>query len=238
MTSVFFLTLRQLSGKWRLLVLTVLASLPVIVAILSVNQPVDTPTVQDFEQAVLSAMLAGSITPLVVLAIGSVAFASELEDRTLANLTLSPIPRWQIVLPKLLATICVAGPFIAVSAFYTGYVAFSADVTAAAAVAASAVIGVVLYSSAFVWLGLKTTRAIGYGLLYIVLWEGFFSGFVAGVRLFSIRYYSIAWMHGFDERRFAAVGDVSFGFAVVASAIVFFGFLLLTVRRLRYMDVP
>ena len=146
MASVFFLTLRQLSGKWRLLVLAVLASLPVIVAILSVNQPVDTPTVQEFERAVLSAMLAGSITPLVVLAIGSVAFASELEDRTLANLTLSPIPRWQIVLPKLLATICVARAVHCVNAFYTGYVAFSADVTAWAAAAAAAVIGVVLDS--------------------------------------------------------------------------------------------
>jgi hypothetical protein len=93
-------------------------------------------------------------------------------------------------------------------------------------------------SSAFIWLGLKTTWAIGYGLLYIVLWEGFFSGFVSGVRLLSVRYYSIAWMHGFDERRFVAADDVSFGFAIVASVVVFAGFLLLTIRRLRHMDVP
>ena len=36
----------------------------------------------------LSAMLAGSIAPLVVLAIAAAAFANEIEDRTLANLTL------------------------------------------------------------------------------------------------------------------------------------------------------
>jgi hypothetical protein len=95
-----------------------------------------------------------------------------------------------------------------------------------------------LYSSAFVWLGLKTSRAIGYGLLYIVLWEGFFSQFVSGVRLLSVRYYSIAWMRGFDERRFVTTDDVSFGFAIIASIIVFAGFLLLTIRRLRHMDVP
>jgi hypothetical protein len=89
-----------------------------------------------------------------------------------------------------------------------------------------------------VWLGLKTTRAIGYGLLYIVLWEGFFSGFVSGVRLFSVRYYSIAWMHGLDARRFASFDDFGFGLAIVASVVVFGGFLLLSVRRLRYMDVP
>ena len=33
-------------------------------------------------------MLAGSIAPLVVLAIAAAAFANEVEDRTLANLTL------------------------------------------------------------------------------------------------------------------------------------------------------
>ena len=198
----------------------------------------DAPSVQEFENAILSAMLAGSISPLVVLAIASAAFANEVEDKTLANLTLSPIPRWQIVVPKLLASVCLAGPFIALSAFFTGFFAFSADWTAALAVTAAAVIGVLLYSSAFTWLGLKTTRAIGYGLLYIVLWEGFFSGYVAGVRILSVRYYSIALMRGFDARRFVTADDLSVGFAIVASVVVFAGFLLLSIRRLRKMDVP
>lgn len=237
MLPIFVLTLRQLSSKWRLSIMTLLALLPVIIAVLMVSFD-DAPTVREFEGAVLSGILAGAISPLVVLAIASAAFANEIEDSTLANLTLAPIPRWQIVLPKLLAAFCISGPFIAVSAFYTGYIAFSADLTAALAVTGSALVGVALYSSAFVWLGLKTTRAIGYGLLYIVLWEGFFSGFVSGVRLLSVRYYSIAWMHGLDGRRFAGFQDLSFGFAIVASAVVFTGFLLLSIRRLRNMDVP
>ena len=60
------------------------------------------PSCREFETAILSAMLAGSIAPLVVLAIAAAAFGNEIEDRTLANLTLSPIPRWQIAVPKLL----------------------------------------------------------------------------------------------------------------------------------------
>jgi hypothetical protein len=97
---------------------------------------------------------------------------------------------------------------------------------------------VALYASAFVWLGLVTTQAIGFGLLYIVLWEGFFSGFVSGVRMLSIRHYAIAWMHGLDERRFAAADHLSFGVVIVTSVLVFGGFLWLSVRRLRRMDVP
>lgn len=237
MGAVYMLTLRQLSGKWRLLIMTVLAALPVLIASLTLMDE-STPSVREFEVAIFSAMLAGSITPLVVLAIAAAAFANEIEDKTLANLTLSPIPRWQIAVPKLLASITLAGPFIVVSAFLTAHVAFLADWRATIAVTVALLSAVALYSSAFVWLGLVTTQAIGIGLLYIVIWEGFFAGFVAGVRLFSIRHYAIALMHGLDERRFASGTQLSLGVAIAVSVVVFGGFLLLSIRRLRRMDVP
>jgi ABC-2 type transport system permease protein len=231
------LTLRQLFGRWRLLIMTVLASMPVLFTMLTVRS-IRAPSVQEFETVVFSAMLAGSISPLIALAIATAAFANEIEDRTLANLTLSPLPRWQIVVPKLLGAVTVAGPFITISAIVTSHVAFLGDAAATFAVAGAALVGVVLYSSAFLWLGLVTTHAIGFGLLYIVLWEGFFSGFVSGVRLLSIRHYSNALMHGLDERRFAAANHLSLGVAITTSVIVLAGFLLLSIRRLRRMDVP
>ena len=237
MGAVYLLTLRQLTGRWRLAVLAVLAALPMLVAVLLLRQA-DAPTVREFETAVLSAMLAGSIAPLVVLAIAAAAFGNETEDRTLANLTLSPLPRREIAIAKLLAALTVAAPFIALSAAVTGHVAFLGDARATLAVVAAAVVGVMLYASAFTWLGLVSAQAIGIGLLYIVLWEGFFSGFVAGVRLLSIRHYAIAVMHGLDERRFAGGDHLSLAAALAVSGVVFGGFLLLSVRRLRHMDVP
>jgi len=237
MGSVYLLTLRQLSGRWRILIMTVLAAMPVAIAMLMLASS-SAPSVPEFEMVVLSGMLAGSIAPLVVLAIAGGAFANELEDRTLANLTLSPVPRWQIALPKLLAALTLAGPFIAVSAFLTSYVAFLGDITATIAVTVSALVGVALYASAFVWLGLITTQAIGIGLLYIVLWEGFFAGFVAGARMLSIRHYTIALMHGLDARRFAGGSHLGLLPAVIVAVVVLGGFLLLSIRRLRRMDVP
>jgi ABC-2 type transport system permease protein len=237
MGSVYRLTLRQLSGRWRLVIMTLLAALPVVTALLTLRSTT-APSVADFEKAALSALLAGSIVPLVVLAIAAAAFSNEVEDRTLANLTLSPLPRWRIAVPKLLAVLTIAVPFAAVSAFATGYVAFLADPKAAIAITVAAVAAVALYGSAFTWLGLVTTQAIGVGLLYVVLWEGFFSGFVSGVRLLSIRHYAIALMHGLDPRRFAGIDHLSLPAAVVVSAAVFAGFLWLSIRRLRRMDVP
>lgn len=237
MGAVYLLTLRQLSGKWRLVVLTVLAALPVIVAALMLASD-DAPTVREFETAILGAMLAGSIAPLVVLAIAAPAFANELEDRTLANLTLSPLPRWQLVLPKLLAAVTLAAPFIVASALATSWVAYLGDVRAMLAVSAAALVGVVLYAAAFTWLGLVSTQAIGIGLLYIVLWEGFFSGFVTGVRALSIRHQAIAVMHGIDPRRFAWGDHPGMTTLLPALTIVTAGFVWLAVRRLRRMDVP
>ena len=237
MGAVFRVTLRQLTGRWRLGIMTVLALMPVTIATLLLLSD-SAPSVNEFEAIVLSGMLAGSIAPLIVLAIAAAAFGNELEDRTLANLTLAPIPRWHIAVPKLLATISIAGPFIALSAFATGYVAFLGDMTAAVSITVSLLVGVALYAAAFVWLGLVSTQAIGIGVLYIVLWEGFFSGFVSGVRLLSIRHQAIAVMHGLDPRRFAESDHISLTAAIVMSILAFGAFLFFSVRRLRQMDVP
>jgi ABC-2 type transport system permease protein len=237
MLAVYRLTLRQLSGRWRLGIMTVLAAMPVVIAVLMLRSD-NAPSVQEFETAILSAMLAGSIAPLVVLAIAAAAFGNEIEDRTLANLTISPVPRWQIALPKFLATMTIAGPFIALSAFLTAHIAFLGEWTATIAVTVSAIVGVAMYASMFVWLGLISTQAIGLGLLYIVLWEGFISGFVSGVRLLSIRHYAIALMHALDTRRFAGEDNLNAPAAIILATLVIGGFLLLSIRKLKRMDVP
>lgn len=238
MGSVYRLTLRQLSGRWRLGIMAVLATLPVIITLVTLASD-EAPSIWDFDTGILGTMLAGSILPLVVLAIGGAAFGNEVEDRTLANLTLAPIARWRIALPKLLAVITVAAPFIAVSAMLTAHVAFLGDTRATLAVTMSALAGVAMYASVFVFLGLVSSHAVGVGLLYIVIWEGFFAGFVSGVRLLSIRYYAIAIMHALDPRRFALADDTLPAVAAVAAMVlVTGGFLVLATRRLRRMDVP
>jgi ABC-2 type transport system permease protein len=237
MSSIFRLTVQQLSGRWRLLIMTVLGAMPVAFTALVVRSS-ETPFVAEFETLVLSTMLAGSIGPLIVLAIAAVALGNEVDDRTLANLTLSPLPRWQIVVPKLTATVAVSAPFLLVSAALTSWLAFNHDVAATVSVSAATLVGLLMYAALFVWLGLASKQAIGVGLAYIVLWEGFFSGYVSGVRFLSVRHYAIALMHGLDPRRFADDPHVALSAALVVAAAVVTGFTLLTVRRLRRMDVP
>jgi ABC-2 type transport system permease protein len=237
MLAVYLITLRQLSGRWRLLIMAVLAAMPVANTI-SMLASRSAPSVSDFENVLLNAMFAGSIAPLAVLAIAGGAFANEMEDRTLANITLSPLPRWKIVWAKLLGVFTVAGPFLVLSAFLTGYIGFLGDWTATVAITASSIAGLALYGAFFTWLGLKTTYAIGFGLLYIMLWEGFITGFVSGARVLSIRHYAVAWMHAIDARRFATLDHPSLASLIAVTTIAFAWFVFLSVRRLRRMDVP
>ncbi len=53
MTAIFFLTLRQLSGRWRLVIMSVLASMPVLMAAMLVRSD-RAPSVEEFELVVLS----------------------------------------------------------------------------------------------------------------------------------------------------------------------------------------
>jgi ABC-2 type transport system permease protein len=213
-----------------------LAAVPVVMAaVFTADGPAD---LSGFDTAVLGTMLAGSITPLVALAMASAAFGNEVEDQTLANLTLAPIPRWRIVLPKLLASVTMAAPFTVASGLVATAIVVGADLRALTAVGVAVLVEVVLYSMVFLWLGLVTTRAIGFGLAYVVVWEALFAQFVTGVRFLSIRYHTIALMQALDGRRFAESATVGSAFAIVAAVVVVVGFFLLAVRRLRRMDVP
>jgi ABC-2 type transport system permease protein len=214
-----------------------LAAMPVGITMLMLRDGT-APSVADFEQFVLSTMFAGSIVPLVVLAIAAVAFSNEVEDKTLANLTLSPLPRWRIALPKLLAAITVAAPLIVLSALLTAHIAFLGEWKVTIAITVAALAAVAMYASLFVWLGLASPQAVGAGLLYVVIWEGFFSQFVTGVRLLSIRHYSIALMHVLDARRFAEYDHLNTPTVLVMVTLVIGGFFVLTIRRLKRMDVP
>ncbi|NQW21498.1 MAG: ABC transporter permease subunit [Chloroflexi bacterium] len=236
MWFIYKLTLRQLSGRWRLLITLLLTALPVVMGVIR-SLVEDGPPDAEFQTGVVG-MLVGVIMPLVVLAIASAAFTNEIEDRTLANLTLTPIPRWKIIVPKLLGAISVAAPMIATSALIAGYFIYEGDVKAILSTTVGAVVGVVLYSTVFTWAGIMTTRAIGFGLLYVFLWEVMLSGIVPGVRFLSLNHYSVSVMRAIDERRFTGEDMLSSGVAVGASFGVLVIFLLLSIRRLRRMDVP
>ena len=115
-----------------------------------------------------------------------------------------------------------------------------AFLAAAIAVGVALFTGVLAYAAIFTWVGLITSRALAFGLIYVFLWEGLLSSFLGGVRYFSVRAYTLAILHGMDENHFEALGErvIEFPAAIAGAIAVTVVFFLLAVRRLRGMDVP
>lgn len=241
MASIFRLSIRQLTGRWRMALILLLAALPVgLSVIVHFAAKSDATFNEDFTNILLDGLLVAGILPIVTMALATSSFGNELEDKTLGYLSLMPVARWRIVLPKVMASLVICGPLLIVSGVVATALGFDGEIRPALAVAVALAAGVLAYGAIFTWLGLITTRALAFALVYVLLWEGVISTFMSGVDYLSVRGYSLAIMSGLDEPSFPALEDrvIEFPVAIGGAAIVTVVFLLLGVRRLGRMDVP
>ncbi len=241
MGTVFWLSLRQSTGRWRLALVFLLAALPVGLATLVFFVAAEDASFEShFIDVLIDGLTVAGILPIVTMAFSTAAFGNELEDRTLSYLVLKPIPRWRIALPKLLASIAVSGPLLIVSGVVATVVGLDAGPQAAVAVGLALFAGVAAYAAIFTWAGLVTTRALPFALVYVFLWEGLIGSFIEGVGYLSVRGYTLAIMHGIDEPGFETLSSrvIESPAALAGAAGVTVVFFWLGVRRLRRMDVP
>ena len=251
MLSVFRLSMRMLASRRRLLLILLLAALPIGLAVLvSVTLDEDESSNKEFINILMDGLLVAAIMPIVMMVVATAAFGNELEDRTLGFLVLKPVSRIRIVIAKLLASFVVGGPMLISSGIIAtilgangigaAIVVFESDIQAVVAVGVALFAGVAAYAAIFTWGGLVSTRALAFALIYVFLWEGLISTYLGGVRYLSVRGYTLAILHGMDDKSFEGLAGrvIEFPAAVVgavAVTIVFFG---LSVYRLRRMDVP
>ncbi len=251
MGALLRLSIRQLTGKWRMVLLVLLAALPIGLAILvSLTLGDDETSNEGFVNTLLDGLLIGGVMPIISLVLATTLFGNEVEDHTLNYLVLRPVPRYQIVLAKMAAALAIGVPLVVLSAVIATWLGSGAigskivllDSTprAMAAVGIAVLLGFVAYSSLFTWAGLMSTRALPYALVYVVLWEGVVSSFFGGIRYLSVRGYTLGLVHGLDETSFSELGGraIEFPAALVGVVAVTAGFFLLVVKRLQDMDVP
>ena len=250
MAPMFRLSMRQLAGRRRLLMILFLAALPIGLAALVSSLGEDESSNEDFINVLLDGLLISGILPIVTMVLATAAFGNELEDRTLGYLVLKPLSRWRIAGPKLLASVVVGGPFLiasgigatllGASGFGKAIVVLDGSVQATVAVGVAVLVGLVAYAAIFTWAGLMTTRALAFALIYVFLWEGLIGTFLDGIPYLSVRGYTLGILHGMDNTSFRTLDDrvIEFPAAIGGAAIVIVVFFFLTVRRLRRMDVP
>jgi ABC-2 type transport system permease protein len=110
--------------------------------------------------------------PITALIFASSALGDLADDSTMVYLWVRPLRRWVIVVAAFLAALTVTVPLVVaplvVAAALTGG---GADLVVGTVVAST--LGIVAYAGLFTALGLRVRRALVWGLLYILIWEGF-----------------------------------------------------------------
>ncbi len=227
MSTISWITVRGLFGRRRFLFLLPLPVLLVGLAILARSSGVDP---ERWAAPVLVGLGLGIVLPVVALIVGTGVLGSEIDDGTVVHILTKPLPRWQIVLPKLIVAAGVTTLAAAVPLYVAGTLANSARLGLALALASA--IGALAYSALFLALSLVTRRPVLLGLVYVLIWEGLLTNFIDGTRVLSIQQYVVT----FADR--IASGDllegaVSVPVAVTMSAIITIGGTLLAIDRLR-----
>ncbi|WP_343448369.1 ABC transporter permease subunit [Micromonospora oryzae] len=227
MSTVSWLTLRGLFGRRRFLLLLPLPMVLVGLAVLSRWLGV---TPRDWGPPVLVGLGLAVVLPVVALIVGTGVLGAEIDDGTVVHILTKPLPRWQIVLPKLAVATAVTGVTVALPLYAAGLLADSARL--GLALAAASAVGALAYSALFLALSLLTRRPVLLGLVYVLIWEGLLGSVVSGTRVLSIQQYVITLADRIAPTDLL-LGDVSVPVAAVMSALISVGFTVLAIDRLR-----
>jgi ABC-2 type transport system permease protein len=230
------ITLRALLNRRRTVLLALLGAL--MVAIVGLYLLSDPPPDQALEvtRNLLSDLAIGVLLPLVAVIVGTSAIGSELDDGTIVYLLARPVPRWRIVLVKLLVAWLVVTILVAPATLVAGLIGQD-DPALAVGFAAAAVVGALEYTAVFVALSLITSRALIVGLAYVVIWEGVVAGLFAGTRTISVRQHVLAVAETLGGGNAAGIADLALEVAIGGLAIVTIGAAILAMRRLETVEL-
>ncbi|MEO3923530.1 ABC transporter permease [Micromonosporaceae bacterium B7E4] len=231
MTTVTWITARGLLGRRRFLLLFPLPVLLVGLAVLARATGI-APT--EWGQPVVYGLGLGVVLPVTALIVGTAVLGSEIDDGTLLHILTKPLPRWQIVLPKLAVATGVSALTVAVPLYVAGVLVESVRFGLGLAVASA--VGALVYSAFFLALSLLTRRPVLLGLVYVLIWEGLLTNIVSGTRVLSVQHYVVTLTDRIAPTALLD-GSVSLPVAIVMSAVFTVGFTLLAVRRLRTFSV-
>ena len=163
------LILRTICTPGRLIAIGALAGIAVLTAlIIRAGNPPD-----DLEAAVgfVNGNIA-TLVPVAVLVFGAASLGDLIDDGSMVYLWLRPVPTWLHVVAAWAATVTVAVPLVVVPVVVSAaLIDVSVELLVAAAV--GGLVAVAGYAGLFVTAGVRFRRALPWGLVYILIWEGF-----------------------------------------------------------------
>ena len=194
-STIMWLTWRQLFARRRIWFAVAFALLPLAFTLLFrvVADDGDASRV-GFYHAMVREIIVGTLLPLAAVTFGTTAFGGEVDDGTLIYLLVKPIARWQIVISKYIVSTLSTFAVVVPAVVLPWFVVRNADLpfNAVTAFLIGAALASAIYCAFFLGLGLTTKRALVFGLIYVIGFEGVLSRSLGGLRVFSIREFANA----------------------------------------------
>lgn len=201
---IMTLTVRQFLAGRSARVVTVLALLPALFALIyRINSEWATPF-NFLVEPVFLGLFSPTLLPIMVLILATSALGNEIEDRTLPYLTLKPRARARIILEKYAGIMLVAWPTITLGLVLTWLIARGAQgparlvgrgleqpdlVPVLTAMVVASTVGILAFAAIFLAVSLFVPRALLAGIIYAFGWESLLGRFLPGIRLISVRHY-------------------------------------------------
>jgi ABC-2 type transport system permease protein len=134
------------------------------------------------------------VLPLTALIIGTSVLGAEIEDGSIVHLLATPVRRSSVIISKYLVATALTIVFAAVPEYLASAIATSPGSKLSIGLLVGAAAGSFLYNALFIFFSaaLRPGRALAFGLIYVVLWEGLLSNLVPGVALLSMGHYGLA----------------------------------------------
>lgn len=231
MSTISWMTARGLFGRRRFLLLFPLPVLLVGLAVISRAFGIDPG---EWGPPVLIGLGLAVVLPVTALIVGTGVLGAEIDDGTIVHILTKPLPRWQIVAPKLAVATGITALTAAIPLYVAGVLAHS--VKLGLALAAASAVGALAYTAFFLALSLVSRRPVLLGLVYVLIWEGLLGNVVSGTRTLSIQQYVVTLTDRMAPTELLG-GSVSLPVAVIMSVLLTAGFTALAVHRLRSFSV-
>ena len=226
--TIASVTLRATMGRRRALLFALPALILIVVTLLiKLSHPGD-PT---WPSQVLGVFGFSVVLPLTALIIGTSVLGAEVDDGSIVQLLATPVPRSVVIGSKYAVASVLTMIFVAVPELLAALIATGGVTKLAIGLFVGALAGSVMYNAVFVMLSVVTTRAIAFGLLYVLIWESLLTNFVSGAKLLSIGHYSLGIANAIAHDSNLNAG-LSAGTAIGMGAVVTVAALVVAARGL------
>lgn len=183
--AVYRLLLRCIATPGRIVAVSALAGLSVLTAVVvHINDPGDPLR----EGTGWVSQNLTTVVPVGILVFAVATLGDLQDDGSLVYLWLRPVPTRVHVLAAWCATLTVTTPLLALPILLSAAV-IEPDGSLLAGTLVSVAVASAAYAAMFVTVGIRFRRALPWGLVYILLWEGFVARAGEGAAKLALRSY-------------------------------------------------